>query len=336
MPKAGYYAVRIGKRPGIYTTWEDCREQVDGYPCATYKKLKTLDEAEAWMQRALPYPVKQKILPANHFPDEAGASIGSEPSGRVPTSSSSTVKPAAASQSYLDSGSESQITPGLSSVRSHAVAGQSRMSATAEDVVYTDGACAGNGQHGSVAGIGVWWGVDDSRNLSERCPGRQTNNRAELIAIIRALETTPITSTPLIIKSDSQYAIKCFTHWLPVWRRHNFTTSKREPVKNVELIKYMDALFSLREHSGQQVRLQYVRGHVGEVGNEGADALAVRGAKLHEVEEPDWSTLRLRLVEEPEPKQGAIADTESADTNISMYADMLLDENDLLAELEEN
>src|SRR6267154_2480589 len=182
MPKAGYYAVKIGKRPGIYTTWlhcsfpfwflgplsltfvirEDCREQVDGYPCARYKKLRTLDEAEAWMHRAVPYPVKQKIKPANHSPDEARTSIGPEPSRRVPASSSSlTIKPAASSQSRLESCSESQITPGLP--RSHAAAGQSRMSAIAEDVVYTDGACSGNGQVGSVAGIGVWWGVDDSR-----------------------------------------------------------------------------------------------------------------------------------------------------------------------------
>lgn len=86
----------------------------------------------------------------------------------------------------------------------------------------------------------------------------------------------------------------------------------------MKLIMYMDALLSLRGRSGQQVRLQYVRGHVGEVGNEGADALAVRGTKLNEVEEPDWDTLRFRLVEEPEPKRGAIADTESADANISV------------------
>jgi ribonuclease HI len=81
---------------------------------------------------------------------------------------------------------------------------------------------------------------------------------------------------------------------------------------------YMDALLSLRGRSGQQARLQYVRGHVGEVGNEGADALAVRGAKLYEVEERDWDALRLRLDEEPEPKRGAIADTELTDAHISV------------------
>lgn len=86
----------------------------------------------------------------------------------------------------------------------------------------------------------------------------------------------------------------------------------------MKLIMYMDALLSLRGRSGQQVKLQHVRGHVGEAGNEGADALAVRGAKLHEVEEPDWDTLRLQLNEDFEPKRGAIADTKLADANVSV------------------
>jgi ribonuclease HI len=118
---------------------------VDGYPCAKYKKLRTLEDAEAWMQRAVPCLVKQNIKPVNHFPAE-----------------SSTVKPAASSKSRFGSGSVSRINPDLSSMSSHPATGQSA-SATAEDVVYTDGACSGNGQPGSVAGIGVWWGVDDNR-----------------------------------------------------------------------------------------------------------------------------------------------------------------------------
>ena len=175
MPKAGYYAVKIGKRPGIYTSWllffshpqslltlvirEDCREQVDGYPCARYKKLRTLEEAEAWMQPAVPYPIKQNIKRANHSLGKSRTSIGSQRNGRVPaSSSSSTVELAAPGQSR----SQSTATDPSSS-RSHATAGPSRMSAIAEDVVYTDGACSGNGQLGSVAGTGVWWGLDDPR-----------------------------------------------------------------------------------------------------------------------------------------------------------------------------
>jgi ribonuclease HI len=111
--------------------------------------------------------------------------------------------------------------------------------------------------------------------------------------------------------------IECvgFTDWLPGWRRRNFTTSTGTPVKNVELIKYMDALLSARGRSGQQIRLEHVRGHVGEEGNEGADALAVRGAKLREVEEPDWDALRIRL--EREPVQAAPSSIESADASVS-------------------
>jgi ribonuclease HI len=91
------------------------------------------------------------------------------------------------------------------------------------------------------------------------------------------------------------------------------------PVKNLKLIMYMDALLAARGRSGQQVRLEYVRGHAGEIGNEGADALAVRGTKLQEVEEPDWDALRLRLNEEPVPARGVItAHRELADADISV------------------
>ena len=76
------------------------------------------------------------------------------------------------------------------------------------DVVYSDGACKGNGKHGSVAGVGAWYGPDDPRsesstigiysvnemcrNLCERCPGDQTNNRAELIVSFDIQTLLPI------------------------------------------------------------------------------------------------------------------------------------------------
>jgi RNase H len=101
-----------------------------------------------------------------------------------------------------------------------------------------------------------------------------------------------------------------FTDWLPTWRRSNFITSQGTPVKNVKLIMYMDALFAVRERSGQDVRLKHVRGHAGEVGNEGADALAVHGVKLPEIDEPDWDALRLQLERKP-------VSVESADASVS-------------------
>lgn len=45
-----YYAVRVGKTPGIYLTWEDCKSMVDGYPGAKYKSFPTIEEAEQYVQ----------------------------------------------------------------------------------------------------------------------------------------------------------------------------------------------------------------------------------------------------------------------------------------------
>lgn len=46
-----YYSVKAGRMPGIYETWEKCREQVIGYPGAEYKKFSTLEEAEEFLGR---------------------------------------------------------------------------------------------------------------------------------------------------------------------------------------------------------------------------------------------------------------------------------------------
>lgn len=119
------------------------------FPGAVYKKLATLAEANAFIQRRM-----------------AASAIAST------SAATSTNSPS------VDEGEN------------------------AFDVVYCDGACSRNGQAGSVAGIGVWWGPGDPRsvsvpriprcgnimtcrNLSERCPGDQTNNRAELIVSCR-------------------------------------------------------------------------------------------------------------------------------------------------------
>lgn len=45
-----YYAVKIGKTPGVYLNWDDCRKMVDGYPGAVYKSFKTITEAEAFLK----------------------------------------------------------------------------------------------------------------------------------------------------------------------------------------------------------------------------------------------------------------------------------------------
>ena len=47
-----YYAVAVGKKPGIYTKWDECKAMVHGFPGAVYKSFKTLEEAETFLESA--------------------------------------------------------------------------------------------------------------------------------------------------------------------------------------------------------------------------------------------------------------------------------------------
>ncbi|KAF8433511.1 ribonuclease H-like domain-containing protein [Boletus edulis BED1] len=169
------------------------------------------------------------------------------------------------------------------------------------DIVYCDGACKGNGQPGSVAGIGVWWGHGDPRNISERCPGGQTNNRAELIAIVRILETTPRLKRRLLIKTDSKYSIQCVTSWIFNWMRNGFLAADGKPVKNRALIRYLAALLHVRRKTSQTVEFKHVRGHVGIEGNEAADQLANLGATKPMVLEREWEKLEKQVLQSLKP-----------------------------------
>ena len=81
-------------------------------------------------------------------------------------------------------------------------------------IVYTDGACSNNGKEYARAGYGVYFGENDERNVSESYTGPQTNNVAELLAIIKALtilQEEIMLGYKVVIYSDSTYAIRCCT-----------------------------------------------------------------------------------------------------------------------------
>ena len=82
--------------------------------------------------------------------------------------------------------------------------------------VYTDGACSNNGKSDARAGFGIWFGTDDERNTSESFTGPQTNNRAELLAIIKALTILrdEIEQGQIVnIYTDSSYSMRCCTSY---------------------------------------------------------------------------------------------------------------------------
>src|SRR4051812_10228561 len=89
-----------------------------------------------------------------------------------------------------------------------------------------------------------------------------------------------------------------FTSWLPNWIDRGFRTTQGEPVKNQALIRYLSAHLDARAKCGQQVKLEYVKGHAGIEGNEGADAQANLGATMPRIAERNWAQLQGELEKE--------------------------------------
>lgn len=146
--------------------------------------------------------------------------------------------------------------------------------------IYTDGSSLANGKVGSRAGVGVYFGPGDPRNVSERLQGEpQTNQRAELMAILRALEKSPL-AEPVQIISDSQYSINCVTQWAHGWKLKGWLTATGEKVKNQDIIRAVLDKMGERTRSAGATTFQWVKGHSTDVGNQAADRLAVAGAKM--------------------------------------------------------
>ncbi len=97
-----------------------------------------------------------------------------------------------------------------------------------------------------------------------------TNQIGELCAVLEALRAHP-GPEPLLIESDSQYAINCSTKWVKGWKKNGWKNSQKKPVKNKELIQAIDREISQRPGP---VDFRWVKGHAGNEGNELVDELA--------------------------------------------------------------
>jgi ribonuclease HI len=133
--------------------------------------------------------------------------------------------------------------------------------------IYADGACKGNPGPGG-------WGVLLRANGAEKelfgGEAQTTNNRMELTAVIRALESLKRGCT-VRLYTDSQYVQKGMSQWIHDWKRRGWRTADKKPVKNVDLWQRLDEL--TRAH---EIEWHWVRGHAGHPENERADELANR------------------------------------------------------------
>ena len=137
--------------------------------------------------------------------------------------------------------------------------------------IYTDGACSGNPGPGG-------WGVlirELDKEDTEISGGEKdtTNNRMELLAAIKALESIE-NNKEIIIYTDSNYVKDGITQWISNWKKNNWKTSKKKPVKNQKLWKKLDELVKFHD-----VKWEWIKGHSTNIYNNLVDELARKAAK---------------------------------------------------------
>ncbi|KAF9899292.1 hypothetical protein BX616_003120 [Lobosporangium transversale] len=168
-PAKGFYAVHVGKTKGIYFTWPECEKQVKGFIGAKYKKFETQKEAEEFVKNG----------PKAYTKPSYKAAVGSSSARPSPYNAAASSSKASGASSSSNTATTSTST-GTESSKDHRIVNGVRVISDAI-VAYTDGSSLGNGKSNSRAGVGVFFGVNDPRNVSERLDGDlQTNQRAEL------------------------------------------------------------------------------------------------------------------------------------------------------------
>lgn len=250
--KQAFYAVHRGTKPGVYHTWAQCTSQTRGVTGAQFKKFMGPDA---------------EIL-AEYFVENGTEPSAEERNETIKARARANAKPSEASlaEGFFapaeDTGYKGEIDRVLEPF-----------------VVFTDGSVRRDEKTKKVqAGIGIWFGPSDRRNVGEpfRMPN-PTSNRCEILAAMRAIEIingmedVPHTQE-VVIGSDSQYVIRAMTEWWSGWEANKFHNSKGQPVSNIGLLKRLHRMCQERP-----VSFYYTPGHVGIPGNEGADRLAALG-----------------------------------------------------------
>ena len=335
--EAKYYGVQVGRNPGVYGSWPEVLQQITGWRAPKHKVFKTRAEAELFVAEGQyqnrgysngygmngdsgPVPSIEAADGADTPNKKAKTSKGKKGGIKDENSSPSpeingeyppgeAPLPPDAQDDFdptitLDqSTGDIRYKNAVEFAKTKLIASGPAHNAPVR--IYTDGSSLSNGQVGANGGVGVYFGPLDKRNISEPLTGtKQTNQRAELTAMLRALEVGP-KDRKLDIVTDSKYAIQCVTEWSIKWRSNGWVNSSNKPVENKDLVsKIIDMLeerFRLNQHRiGEEdesekrrqekvaqpwnwgpcgVKFTWVKGHDKDVGNNAADRLAVEGAQ---------------------------------------------------------
>ncbi|KOS22114.1 Ribonuclease H [Escovopsis weberi] len=279
-----FYAVAVGSPTGIFTDWAEASQAIKGVKGPKYKRFNTRAEAVGYIKQ---YGAREAVEAlgetVSYSFESAEDDDEDEDQHQHQHHQQHQHQPHQHQQQQ-----QHQHQAGHAAVMSTRELAKKARAARDEDIlrlgedildIYTDGSSLANGKAGSRAGLGVYFGDGDARNVSERLQGEpQTNQRAELMAMFRALEIAPLEQTVRIF-SDSQYSIKCVTEWAAGWKKKGWLTATGEKVKNQDIIRAVLDKMEERTNAGGKTYFQWVKGHSTDLGNVAADRLAVRGAK---------------------------------------------------------
>ncbi|KAH8593260.1 ribonuclease H-like domain-containing protein [Bisporella sp. PMI_857] len=287
-----YYAVKAGHTPGVFTAWKLCQQSITGFKGAQFKSfLSEKDAMDFVAGRVVKGPSAKPKEPRFY-----GVAVGRVPGvyeewaeaeqqvvgvqgpkyKKFPTRAEAE---AFVADNRKDGVRQSGPPSKRAKTGAESATKANKFVAGKETKVYTDGSALGNGRVGAVAGVGVYFGPNDQRNVSEPLQGiPQTNQRAELTAVLRALEIVSRTEN-IRIFTDSNYSISCSSLWYKNWQKNGWRNSKGEDVMNRDLIESIRELIDSRDRNGAKTNFEWVKGHSNDPSNEAADRLAVAGAR---------------------------------------------------------
>ena len=148
--------------------------------------------------------------------------------------------------------------------------------------VYTDGSCYNNGNINSIAGIGIYFGENNKKNVSKVLENdlKQTNNSAELFAILEAYKIIKkdLFTKKICIFTDSEYSIKCATSYGEKCEKSKW----QKNIPNKELVMEIFNIYKINPN----LRLQHIKAHtnlqdIHSIGNANADKLAYDAIKTY-------------------------------------------------------
>ncbi|XP_044767744.1 ribonuclease H1-like [Neomonachus schauinslandi] len=256
-----FYAVRRGRKAGVFQTWSECRAQVDRFPAARFKKFAAEEEAWAFVRK--PASPDSSEGTENKYEQESQVKVNKRL--REPSDGEENAEPCVKHAR--------QNTESVPSVNKDSFSYMGEFV-----VIYTDGCCSSNGRRRARAGIGVYWGPGHPLNVGIRLPGRQTNQRAEIHAACKAIEQAKAQNIKkLVLYMDSVFTINGITNWVQGWKKNGWKTSTGKEVINKEDFMVLEQLIQ-----GMDIQWMHVPGHSGFIGNEEADRLAREGAKQSE------------------------------------------------------